>query len=182
MEALAGGLPLYDGPPTGSRELAVTRAILHTNPRLEAAGALLLAGTTAIAARKQHLPIEFLAATFLQESAYDPRAVSSAGAIGIAQFMPSTAAANGVDPFDPLNAIAGAATLLSGYVETYRGIYHRPYAMALAAYNAGPGAVARYHGVPPYPETRDYIAYITDRWAQIVGYEASAAPPQKRAL
>lgn len=133
--------------------------------------ALLFAGTTADAARAQGLPPEFLAATLLQESAYDPIAMSSAGAIGIAQFMPETADAAGVDPYDPFDAIAGAAALLGGYVADYRGRYADPYVAALAAYNAGPLAVASYHGVPPYPETREYIALIYDRWARIASYE-----------
>ena len=57
------------------------------------------------------------------------------------------------------------------YVRAYGGRYDDPYAIALAAYNAGPGAVDRYRGVPPYPETRDYVATIFDRWARIVWYE-----------
>jgi soluble lytic murein transglycosylase-like protein len=117
------------------------------------------------------LPPEFLAATILQESAYDPSALSAAGAIGIAQFEIETADAYGIDPLDPNRAIPGAARLLASYVADYRGVYADPYATALAAYNAGPGAVAYYHGVPPYQETRDYIALIYERWGRIAGYE-----------
>ena len=57
--------------------------------------------------------------------------------------------------------------------DAYRKRYADPYGTALAAYNAGPLAVKRYGGVPPYPETRDYIALIFDRWARIVSYERS---------
>jgi len=131
----------------------------------------MLAAATMRAARSNDLPPEFLAATLLQESAFDPRAISSAGAVGIAQFMPSTAAAAGVNPFDPFDAIAGAAALLGSYVRDYEGRYPEPYAIALAAYNAGPGAVDAYHGEPPYEETRGYIDDVVDRWAQIVSYE-----------
>ncbi len=95
--------------------------------------------------------------------------------MGIAQFMPETAAAVGIDPYDPLAAIGGAAQLLGAYVATYRGTYEDPYATALAAYNAGPAAVNRYRGVPPYPETREYVALVFDRWARIVSYEAAPA-------
>ncbi len=161
---------LRDGPRTSSATLAVTRAALRTNPRLNPVDALLLAGTTVDAARTYGIPPEFLAATLLQESAFDPRAVSSAGAVGIAQFMLSTAQGAGVDPFDPFDAIAGSARLLSGYVRQYAA-YPNPLAAALAAYNAGPGAVDAYHGIPPYPETRAYIDDIADRWAKIAGYE-----------
>ncbi len=169
-DMLFGARPLYDGAPTSSRILAVTRAVLHTNARISPVDALRLSGAVVSAARRNGLPPEFLAATLLQESAFDPQAISSAGAVGIAQFMPSTAEGIGIDPFDPFDAIGGAAVLLSQYVRAYDR-YANPYAVALAAYNAGPGAVDEYRGVPPYPETRDYINDIVDRWAKIAGYE-----------
>lgn len=165
---------LHDGPRTSSVTIAITRAVLRTNPRIAPADALQLSAAAVHAARTNSLPPEFLAATLLQESAFDPWAVSPAGAIGIAQFMPSSADEAGVDPFDPFSAIDGCARLLSSYVDAYAGVYANPYAAALAAYNAGPGAVDAYHGVPPYPETRDYINDIVDRWAQIAGYERPA--------
>ncbi|MEO9170108.1 MAG: lytic transglycosylase domain-containing protein, partial [Candidatus Baltobacteraceae bacterium] len=152
-------------------EIAITRAILRTNPRMTAMGALVLAQATAQAARRNGLPPEFLGATLLQESAYDPYALSAAGAVGIAQFELETAAASGVDPFDPFDALDGAARLLASYVRRYRGRYPDAYAAALAAYNAGPQAVAHYHGVPPYAETREYIADIFERWGRIASYE-----------
>jgi soluble lytic murein transglycosylase-like protein len=160
-----------DGAPVAQPELAIARAVLHTNPRLMQAEALLLSVATAQSARRNDLPPEFLAATLLQESAYDVEALSPAGAIGIAQFMPETAAAVGIDPHDPFEAIGGAGELLGDYVTAYRPEYDDPYTAALAAYNAGPLAVARYHGVPPYAETREYIALIFDRWARIASYE-----------
>lgn len=162
---------MRDGPSVSDPALAITRAILRTNARIAPIDALDLASETVNAAREHDLPPEFLAATLLQESAFDPRALSAAGAVGIAQFMPDTADGAGVDPFDPTSAIHGAAQLLASYVHAYDGVYANPYAAALAAYNAGPGAVSAYRGVPPYPETREYIADIVDRWAKIVGYE-----------
>ena len=163
--------PLRDGPRTSSSTLAITRAILHTNPRIGAVDALDLAAATVRAAKAEDLPPEFLGATLLQESAFDPRALSAAGAVGIAQFMPSTAQEIGVNPFDPFDAIPASAALLASYVRLYAALPD-PYALALAAYNAGPGAVDAYGGVPPYPETREYIDDIVDRWAKIAGYEA----------
>ncbi len=173
VDALKGAVLLRDGPAVTQPEVAIARAILHTNPRIEQAAALLLAGATVRAARARSLPPEFLGATFLQESAYDVGAISSAGAIGLAQFMPDTAAGMGVDPFDPYESIDGGAALLGGYVAAYGGKYGDPYTIALAAYNAGGAAVERYRGVPPYAETREYIALIFDRWARIVSYERS---------
>ncbi len=171
IDALKGAVPIRDGGLVAAPELAIARAILRTNPRLMPAYALLFAEATARAARARSLPPEFLGALLLQESAFDPQAVSSAGAIGIAQFMPETAAGVGLDPYDPFASIDAAAALIAGYVDAYRDNYDDPYATALAAYNAGPSAVERYDGVPPYSETRDYIALIYERWARIVSYE-----------
>lgn len=170
-DTLYGVRLLRDGAPAPDPALAITRAILHTNPRLSPIDALRLADETVRAARSERLPPEFLGATLLQESAFDPRALSAAGAVGIAQFMLSTAAGMDVDPFDPVSAIHGAAALLASYVRAYDGVYDNPYAAALAAYNAGPGAVSAYRGVPPYAETREYINDIVDRWAKIAAYE-----------
>jgi len=102
------------------------------------------------------VPPSLLAAVAKQESGFNPQAVSSAGAQGLMQLMPSTAAGLGVDPFDPQQAVAGAAQLLGSYLQQYNGSVP----LALAAYNAGPGAVAQYGGVPPYAQTQQYVADI----------------------
>lgn len=171
VDTLRGLRVLRDGPPTPSATLAITRVVLATNHRIAPVDALGLASACVTAARAHDLLPEFLAAALLQESAFDPRALSEAGAIGIAQFMPETARANGVDPYDPVDAIRGAAVLLGSYRRAYALEYPNAYAAALAAYNAGPGAVGAYHGVPPYPETRQYVADIYDRWARILSEE-----------
>ena len=169
--------PLMDGPPTPSVTLAITRVVLRTNSKLAPLDALGLAEATVRAARAQALSPEFLAATLLQESAFDPQALSSAGAVGIAQFMPETAQGAGVDPFDPYDAIGGAAALLGSYARAYAGVYDNPLTAALAAYNAGPGAVAEYHGIPPYSETHAYINDVVDRWAKITAAETPIQAP-----
>jgi soluble lytic murein transglycosylase-like protein len=179
VDALKGAVLIRDGGPAAYPELALARAILHTNPQIEAADALLLAGVTVQAAHANGLPPEFLGATLLQESAYDPRVRSAAGAIGIAQFEPETAAGMGIDPTDPFAAIAGAAALLGSYTRAYRGRYDDSYAVALAAYNAGPGAVEHYAGVPPYAETKEYVELVYERWARIASYEAGSIGTQK---
>lgn len=161
---------LRDGAPVAEPALAITRAVLHTNPQIGPADAFVLSAMTVRAARSNGVAPEFLAAAILQESAYDPRALSSAGAIGIAQFEPETAAGIGVDPFDPQSSIDGAARLFADYLDRYAQ-YPVPFVEALAAYNAGPGAVDEHHGVPPYAETREYIDEIVDRWAKIAAYE-----------
>jgi len=97
-----------------------------------------------------------LAAIAKQESGYDPRAVSSAGAQGLMQLMPATAAGLGVgDSFDPAQAVDGAARLMKSLLAEFGRVD-----LALAAYNAGPGAVHRYDGIPPYPETQNYVTSV----------------------
>jgi hypothetical protein len=96
-----------------------------------------------------------LAAVARAESSFNPRAVSPAGAQGLMQIMPATARGLGVDPFDPAQAVDGAARLLAENQRRFGTVE-----LALAAYNAGPGAVQRHGGVPPYTETRNYISRV----------------------
>lgn len=176
LDALAGGDFVNGGGAARSDVRAIARAELADNPRIDAVFALYLAIVTERAARRNALPPLFLAATLLQESAYNPYALSSSGAIGIGQFMPGTAAMLGLDPFDPYASIAASARLIGGYVASYRNapggaLHGTPFALALAAYNAGPGAVSAYRGVPPYAETVQYIALIRYRWDNMRAYE-----------
>jgi soluble lytic murein transglycosylase-like protein len=93
------------------------------------------------------------------ESAFDPTAVSSAGAMGLMQLMPDVARAFGIqDPFDPRENIMGGTRLLRELLDSHHG--NIP--LTLASYNAGPAAVARYRGIPPFRETRGYVKKITN--------------------
>lgn len=148
--------------------MSVVRSILRANPRIAPLDALELAIVARDAARREKIDGLFLAATLLQESAFDPNAISSAGAVGIGQFTIGTAGEVGIDPFDPRSAIAGTAHLLARYLARYRAPNVDAYGLALAAYNAGPQAVALYHGVPPYAETREYISDIHERWMRLL--------------
>jgi soluble lytic murein transglycosylase-like protein len=98
-----------------------------------------------------------LKALIRQESGFDPNARSGAGAAGLTQLMPSTAAGLGVtDPTDPQQAIDGGARYLRQQLDAFGGDETK----ALAAYNAGPGAVQKYGGVPPYAETQQYVKNV----------------------
>jgi soluble lytic murein transglycosylase-like protein len=155
---------------TAPASVKIAREVMRSNPRMGAADALLLGTSVVEAARANGVHAQFLAATLLQESAFDPSAVSAAGAVGIAQFTVPTAREYGVDPWEPRSAIAGAARVLAAYVDDYRDrADDDTYALALAAYNAGPAAVRKYGGVPPYAETREYIADVRERWSRMVG-------------
>jgi soluble lytic murein transglycosylase-like protein len=107
-------------------------------------------------AARWNVPVAVLAAQLEAESGFDPAAVSPAGAQGIAQFMPGTAASYGLrDPFDPVAAIDAQAHLMSDLLRQFRSI-----PLALAAYNAGPGAVQACGCADPYSETAAYVARI----------------------
>jgi cell wall-associated NlpC family hydrolase len=107
------------------------------------------------AAQRYGVPVTLLAAIGQVESGFNPNAVSSAGAEGLMQIMPSVASSLGINPYDPAQAIDGAAQLMSGYLAQYHST-----PMALAAYNAGPAAVAIFGGVPPYPQTEAYVQNV----------------------
>jgi soluble lytic murein transglycosylase-like protein len=173
-----GARLLADAPKPASAAVALTKSIIRSNPRLSPLDALHLALLSERSARDAGLNEDFFGATILQESAFDQFAISSAGALGIAQFMLYTADAFSIDPLDPREALAGAARLLATYVAHYRGRFvpSNPYALALAAYNAGPLAVDHYEGVPPYSETRDYIGDIDERIARIVSDQRLRRP------
>ncbi|WP_236016733.1 MULTISPECIES: lytic transglycosylase domain-containing protein [Rhodobacterales] len=148
-----------------STEAEVVLASLDATPPSSRDGILSLIRTTAVRhQRNRALRLAGLSADDWQflfralveaESSYNPTAVSPKGAYGLGQLMPDTARSLGVDPRDPSQNLDGAARYLLAQLATFKDID-----LALAAYNAGPHRVDEYSGIPPFTETRDYIARI----------------------
>ncbi|MBL8292037.1 MAG: lytic transglycosylase domain-containing protein [Bryobacterales bacterium] len=115
------------------------------------------------AAEKYGLPPEFLHSVARIESAYQLNALSPKGAIGLMQLMPGTAAQLNADPHDPLQNVDAGARHLRDLLLQYGGSTHK----ALAAYNAGAGAVQKYQGVPPYRETRGYVEKVLRNYQRL---------------
>ena len=129
-----------------------------------AAGSNPFAAEISAAAARNGVDPALLTGLIRAESNFDPNATSPAGAQGLAQLMPATAAGLGVtNPLDPAQAIEGGARYLRQQLDHFGGDPSK----ALAAYNAGPGAVERFGGVPPYQETQNYVR-------RVLGYAGEA--------
>ncbi|NLF52128.1 MAG: lytic transglycosylase domain-containing protein, partial [Leptolinea sp.] len=115
------------------------------------------------ASQKYGVDADLVKAVIQNESAYDAQAISSAGAMGLMQLMPATAANLGVeDPMDPAQNIEGGVKLLRELLNQFSGNLTN----TLAAYNAGPGAVQQYGGVPPYQETQTYVKRVLSTYGK----------------
>jgi soluble lytic murein transglycosylase-like protein len=176
LEAMLGlspaGAPVSTQPTTGTTSsfaahLASVSATAATPATTSAAGTTATGSATPgastpfateidAAAAKYNVDPALLRGLIRQESNFNPNATSPAGARGLTQLMPGTAAALGVDPSVPAQAIEGGAKYLRQQLDKFG---NDP-AKALAAYNAGPGAVQRYGGVPPYAETQNYVRKV----------------------
>jgi soluble lytic murein transglycosylase-like protein len=129
------------------------------------------------AAAQHDLPPQLIHSVIQVESNYDPHAVSSKGAQGLMQLMPGTARRFGVsNAFNPVENIQGGAKYLKYLLDLYGG----DYPLALAAYNAGEGAVAKYGDVPPYPETQNYLRSVAKRLQAAKPAAAKTAGPQPK--
>jgi soluble lytic murein transglycosylase-like protein len=131
-------------------------SLFDPNASLRAPLPAYLSGAIAEAARTNGVDPRLVAAVARRESAFNAGAVSNRGAIGIMQLMPETARFLGVNAFDARENILGGARYLRTLLDTFHGDLD----LTLAAYNAGPGAVQRYGGVPPYRETQAYVKNV----------------------
>lgn len=141
-----------------------------------------LAEMLARAGHEHNLDVDLLASLVKAESGGNPHALSQAGAQGLMQLMPQTAGDLGVhDSYKPDQNVRGGST----YLDSLLVRYHDNLALALAAYNAGPAAVDKYRGIPPYHETRAYVARVIHEFnRRVLTREAQAktAPSQARAM
>ncbi|QNM81717.1 lytic transglycosylase domain-containing protein [Sphingomonas sabuli] len=163
----SGEATTFDQPTVFTAE---TPAPIVVEERRAASGAaphLLLAE----AARAHGLDQHLLESVAWQESRGRVDAVSVKGARGVMQLMPGTAAQLGVRIDDPADNIRGGAKYLRQQLDRFGSV-----PLALAAYNAGPGAVLRYGGIPPYAETRDYVSKIMKRWGSAFSKAAVQQP------
>lgn len=164
LEATTGGALFADQLAAAQQATPATAPAAPTtvSPAAPAGGSPYEAEIATAAARHGIDPA-LLRAVVRAESGFNPNAVSSAGAQGLTQLMPATAAGLGVtDPFDPAQALDGGAKYLRSQLDAFGGDVTK----ALAAYNAGPGAVQKYGGVPPYAETQAYVQKILGYMAE----------------
>lgn len=140
---------------TGNAGLTGTAGLLSTAGATPGPASGPYADLFNTAGAKYGINPQVLSAVAHAESNYTPTETSSAGAQGLMQLMPGTASSLGVNALDPAQAVDGAARMLSGLLQRFGNLPE-----ALAAYNAGSGAVARYGGIPPYPETRAYVSRV----------------------
>jgi soluble lytic murein transglycosylase-like protein len=157
----AAQAPLQTTPAT----IAVYASVLHhINPQLPQWQSRDLARRVLVNAERWRLDANMLVAIVTVESRWHTHAVSRAGAIGLGQLMPGTAARLGVNPRDPGENISGAARYLSGLRQRF-GSNH--YNLVFAAYNAGPKAVTEYGGIPPFGETEHYVVRVMTTWQHL---------------
>ena len=145
-------------------------APLHVAPAVPSPEELVTA-----AALRNGLPPEFVHSVVSAESSYRTNAVSRKGAIGLMQLMPATAGEYGADPADPRQNVEAGTRYLRDLLLKYQHSDHQV-SRALAAYNAGPGAVDRHHGVPPYRETLAYVGRVLRKYEKQTASAKAAKP------
>jgi hypothetical protein len=162
VPASAAG-PVPAALPSESTYAAVLRTI---NPKLPVGKALAYARSVMADAWRTHLDPRFIMSIVTVESAWRANARSRVGARGLGQLMPHTAAQLGVNAWNPAENLRGTSAYLKSLMDHFRG---KPNAtkLAIAGYNAGPKAVERYHGVPPYTETQHYVVRVLRVWKQL---------------
>jgi len=155
LEAILRRIAQIEGPPPRVSDAAAFEELLPANVRAPSRDKFEeLIGASAA---RWGVDKDLIKAIVANESGFDPNATSSAGAQGLMQLEPATAAGLGVsDPYDPAQNLSGGTRYMRGLLDRFHGDLRR----AVAAYNAGPYAVEKYGGVPPYAETRAYVESV----------------------
>ena len=158
--------PVVDVAPTRLAIGAYAKVLRSYNPQLPAWQSKALAEHAIRTSAQLHIDVNMLVALVSVESSWHTQAQSWAGAVGLGQLMPATAARLGVNPYDPIQNITGAAHYLSGLLTRFAGKPNSPI-LAFAAYTAGPKAVIEYDGVPPFAETQRYVSKVMRAWKHV---------------
>jgi soluble lytic murein transglycosylase-like protein len=152
------------------------RLIARWNPRLTAHQVDTITTSILFYSDNYRIDPRLIVAMIIAESDFDPHSTSRTGAAGLGQLMPETAAGLGVrDPYDPVQNIGASVYILSHHVQNYGGassfgiVPINTLALTMAAYNAGPGAVKKYGGVPPYRETQRYVQKVAAIYHKLCG-------------
>jgi soluble lytic murein transglycosylase-like protein len=167
--ALSGALSLSvqaQAGEIGANEASYAAVLRGLNPQLPAARARAYARSVMADAWRTHLDPRFIMSIVTVESRWRSNAVSRVGARGLGQLMPGTAATLGVNPFDASENLRGTSRYLSSLMNHFAGQPNAT-ALAIAGYNAGPKAVERYHGIPPYAETQNYVVKVLAVWKEL---------------
>lgn len=168
---------------TAAAPASVAGVLRSLNPALTIAKAESYARSVMADAWRMHIDPKFIMSIVTVESGWNAHAVSNAGAQGLGQLMPGTAARLGVNPHNPAENLRGTSKYLKSLLQHFAG---KPDALklAIAGYNAGPKAVERYHGIPPYAETQRYVVKVLRVWKQIdaragLAFRAAPAPAHR---
>jgi hypothetical protein len=154
--------------PAGAAEAPAAEhyaTVLRTiNPHLQMQQSLAYARSLLKDADKSNLDPNLIMALVTVESSWRPAAVSHSGARGLGQLMPTTAKRLGVNPRDPAQNLRGAATYLRSLIDRFADRGKNTMRFAIGAYNSGPHAVEKFHGIPPYHETQHYVVKVLAQW------------------
>jgi soluble lytic murein transglycosylase-like protein len=170
--------------PLAAVETRYATLLRTINPHLQEHQSLAFARSILATAERNGLDPKLLTALVTVESGWRPDAVSWAGARGLGQLMPATARKLGVNPFDPAQNLHGAARYLRSMLDRFANRGRDTLRYALGAYNAGPKAIERYHGIPPFGETQNYVRKVLnvqrtlDRRIDLAGHPSA---PDERA-
>jgi hypothetical protein len=156
----------------GDQTTAIKRAIAALNPRLPARDVDVIGDSIITYSARYNVDPTLVVAVIAAESRFNPNARSYKGAMGLGQLMPATAAAHNVNAWDPIENLHLAVRIIRRNLDKYNGDWNK----ALAAYNAGVGAVDRNRGVPPYRETRNYLWKIYEYWCWLNAIQPDPRP------